>query len=78
MPDTPDVPDETAAGGAIAASVPTRLRGWTDRDAADADPSLATQVARETARDAEWPPLKTPAVPDVQLRRGKLMAGPSS
>jgi|GEM_PF-2129484 len=38
------------------------------------DPSLATRVAREVARDAEWPPLKTPAVPDAQLRRGALTA----
>ena len=42
------------------------------RDAAD--PSYATRVARETTRDVEWPPLKTPAVPDGQLWRGTFTA----
>ena len=35
---------------------------------------MAVRVAREAARDAEWPPLDTPAVPDAQLWRGALVA----
>ena len=38
------------------------------------DTPLAVRVAREAARDAEWPPLDTPAVPDAQLWRGAWVA----
>lgn len=39
-----------------------------------ADPALMTRIAREAARDAEWPPLGTPAVSQGRLRRGALAA----
>ncbi len=39
-----------------------------------ADPARATLMAREAARDAEWPPQNTPAVPDARLWRGAMVA----